>query len=74
LLLGQIVHVLLQRSGYGCVDLGLIYFVRDAGQEQEEGMIEAGAKHVPQLLGSAILFIHIMKSWRGYLKILECRT
>jgi hypothetical protein len=36
LLLGQIEHVLLQRSGYGCVDLGLVYFVRDDGQEEEQ--------------------------------------
>jgi hypothetical protein len=35
LLLGQIAPGLVQRSGYGCVDLGLAYFARDTGQEEE---------------------------------------
>jgi hypothetical protein len=35
LFLGQIAHVRLQRSGYDCVDLGSVYFVRDVGQEDE---------------------------------------
>jgi len=36
LLLGQSAHVLThRRSGYGWVDSGSIFFVRDAGQEGE---------------------------------------
>lgn len=32
---GQNVHVLLQKIGSECVELGSVYFVRDAGQEEE---------------------------------------
>jgi hypothetical protein len=43
LLLRQSAHVLLQRIGYDRVDLGSIYFVRDAGQEEEHACSNSNA-------------------------------
>jgi hypothetical protein len=34
-LFGQIAHVLLQRNGYGFVDLSLVYLVRDTEQDAQ---------------------------------------
>jgi hypothetical protein len=52
LLLGHIAPVLFQKSGNRCFDLGLVYFVRGAGQEEEHD--DAEAKRVPQLLVAAM--------------------
>ena len=60
--------MLLQRSGHGCFDLGPVYFVRAAGQEEHDG---AGAKRMPQFIIVAIRLIHISKWSRGWLNLLS---